>query len=245
MTASRAKAGADQDVATDGLAPASAARAGTQGESRADATAAEPTFVEQGVTAAYEVIDAYFQGGRRAQRNLGRQVGRQLGRTLRGIGASSPEAGDRQQRFVTLASELAANWVGLVALASDALFAVVDDAAESANSPAAPRPASPAAESAVAARSSVHVTVEIASPLLARVSVTLNPGTTCTNLLSHGLRGTRGASQPIPVSWERLDGGHVLLRIRVPADQPAGRYTDVVIDADGDDIVGTLLVDLQ
>jgi hypothetical protein len=81
--------------------------------------------------------------------------------------------------------------------------------------------------------------------LLPRVSVKLDPGTTCTNLVSHGLRGTRGAAQPIPVSWERLDDDHVLLRIRVPADQPAGRYTDVVINADADAIVGTLLIDLQ
>lgn len=96
------------------------------------------------------------------------------------------------------------------------------------------------------AASSSAVPLEVASKRPARISLTLNPDVRPTDLRVHTMRSSDSAKPPLmDVSFEARSGG-LVLKIRVPDDQPSGVYHGVVCAArDPGTAVGTLTIDIR
>ena len=172
-------------------------------------------FVEEGVRAAYTVLDSYLRQGRSVARKLGR-----LSFPSLMWGSDSRE---RQARLMELTGELAANWFDLVGLVTESLLDVRDSDSSS----------------------DVKVAYDVASARPALVELEFMPGKATTRIRSHGLQSLDASIRPIPACFDARDDRRVVVQIRVPGDQAPGLYTGVVLAAESGQIVGALSLELR
>jgi hypothetical protein len=180
-----------------------------------DAEAGEGGFVEEGVRAAYTVLDGYLRQGRRVARKIGR-----VSLPAMTWGSDSRE---RHARFLELTGELAANWFDLIGLVTESLSSLGDS-----------QPSH-----------GLRIAYEVASARPARVELEFQPGRATTRVTSHGLQCLDPATSPIPVDFEARDDVCLIVKIRVPEAQPPGLYAGVLLAADSGQIVGTLSLELR
>ncbi|MEQ8859041.1 MAG: hypothetical protein RIC56_10360 [Pseudomonadales bacterium] len=199
------------------------------GAAAEEASRAGPDFVTSGVRAAYQVIDTYM--------NQGQKVARQLGKLsyapLR-LGRRIP---DFQARWLQLSNDLMADWFDLVGLYSEAVMSLGENGAE--EGPAAPQGG--AEQHPDASGSTLTVDYEVVSPRPARLHHEFFSHRATPDLATHGLRSLDPTLEPIDVGFEPVPGeDRVVIKIRIPADQPAGTYSGALLDATSADAVGTL-----
>ena len=190
-------------------------------------------FVDQGVRAAYTVMDAYLRQGRRVARSIGRYS---LPNMMRG-----QRARGQQARFLQLTSELTANWFDLLGLVTESLVPLLEPEREPGaadEQPETPEPKQPAA-------TSVAVAYDIASTRPALVQLDFQPGKATSRLKSHGLRSFYDGCTPIAASFDARDEHAVVVTIHVPDNQPPGLYTDVLLDSRTGRIVGSMSLELR
>jgi len=191
------------------------------------------SFVDEGVRAAYTVLDAYLRQGRRVARSIGQYSLPMMTNRWR--------SGGRQTRLIRLTSELTANWFELLGLITEGFLPLLDpgfEPDESAEPAAAPEPPAGAP-----ARTSVTYDIASSRPVLVRLD--FQPGKATSRLTCHGLRSVEAGHAPIAATFVARDEHDVVVTIRVPEHQPAGLYTDVVLDSRTGRIVGTISLELR
>ena len=191
----------------------------------------EGGFVDQGVRAAYTVIDAYLRQGRRVARRLGRISWPAL--------MSGRRSRERQARFLQLTSELTANTFEMLGLITE-MFLPGDDIDRDER-----HDADDEAERGGSRVSKVAVAYDIVSARPALVQVELEPDKATGHITAHGLRSLKPDCTPIPVTFETLGENNLVVRIRVPDDQAPGLYTDVLLDSETGKIVGNMSLELR
>jgi hypothetical protein len=210
--------------------------------------------VARAVDLGYRVVDDYIRQGQNAarlfrQRSYGPEA---LRHDLQELGV----------RMFQYASDLAGLWFEAVGAAASGEAAAGRAAAEPPPSGtgrglglggAAARPSPPAdpapgrrdaQDTAPAPPYGARVSVRLESARSAEVQVDLRPVLPRTALLVHDLRAVDPTRPPLrEVAVESGDAGDpVVVRIRVPDDQPAGTYRGVVVDARTSLPLGTLSV---
>ncbi len=193
--------------------------------------------VSRSVDLGYRVIDEYIrQGQRAAQRLNDRSYGAQ---------AMTSDVQELALRVGQYTSEFAAIWFELIQ-------AAVIGAAEHKNG--APRgtqavrtsdataSSAPAPERLPAAAEPARVRIAITSPRPAEVSLDLRPELAARPVLVNALRALDPDKPRVSdvVFEPACNGDPPTLRLRVPADQPAGVYNAVMVDAETSRPVGTI-----
>lgn len=197
---------------------------------RSDGASAD--FVTSGVRAAYEVIDSYMVQGQKVARQLGK-----LSYAPLRMGARTPEL---QARWLQVTNDLMADWFDLVGLYSEAVMSLGEPGADQ-NSIAEPSGAAGPAS----ATAPLTVDYEIASPRPALLHHEFFTNRATPHLASHGLRSLDPLLTPIDVEFESTpDESRVVIKVRVPADQPTGVYSAALLDATSAETVGTLTLRL-
>ena len=211
----------------------------------ADPAQAGSQFVEQGVRAAYDVIDTYLRQGQRVAQRLG---GLSYGPAQLGGNVS-----EMQARWMRLSTDLMAGWFDLLGLFAESMMppngapppgpaAGMPPAGTGTGIPPAPQP--PTAAPALAPEPSLPVAYEIASSRPAQVYVEFLPGRATDQLASHGLQSLKPAP-PVPVAFRaNAARGGIVVSVQVPDSQPAGLYTAALLDARTGACVGTLSLEL-
>jgi hypothetical protein len=196
------------------------------------------SFVDQGVRAAYTVVDAYLRQGRRVARSLGQYSLPLMTNRWRSRG--------RQARLIRLTSELTANWFELLGLLTESLVPLFDPGVEpdQTDERAAP-PESPRAAPATVGASSVGVSYDIASSRPVLVRLEFHSGKATSRITCLGLRSPGAGHPPIAATFAARHEHEVVVTIRVPEHQPPGLYTDVVLDARTGGIVGHISLELR
>jgi hypothetical protein len=218
---------------------AAAAREGTSG---AAPRRSLNDAVSHSVDLGYRVIDEYIrQGQRAAQRFNDRSYSTQ---------AMTNDVQELAMRVGQYASEFAAVWLDLV----QATMAGVaerrpaagsnGDGAAGAVAPSARPAAVPAAAhgGSAAAAEPARVRIAITSPRPAEVSLDIRPDSTARPLLVYALRAVDPDKPRVTdVVFEAARNGEpATLRLRVPAEQPAGVYSAVIVEADTNRPAGTI-----
>jgi hypothetical protein len=207
------------------------------GSVRAKAEASLSDVVSHSVDLGYRVIDEYIrQGQKAAQRFTDRSY------------APDTITGDAQElasRMAQYASDFTALWIEFMQVTMGNAgrwpmppfdgFGVASQPKGQA-APAAPAPA------AAGAADVPRVKIAVASPSPTEVLVDLRPDATARRFVVHSLRAV-GPDKP-PISGVVLEstGGEepLTLRIRVPAGQPAGTYSGLIVDADTSRLLGSV-----
>lgn len=207
----------------DPIAPAGN---GSPGVAPDDASAAaEPTLdaeARAGIDTAYRVIDEHLREGRRAAE--ARSGSGPTAGPAAAADAAGAAAADGFQEIIAqggrLYASLAPLWAGL--------FKAI--ATPAADAPAAGAP----------------VVVEIASARMARVTVDLQRQAEAKNLALAGLHALEPGLSPLTgVEFAAEPGtNRVIVRIRVPAGQPAGDYSGAIVDRETGRPCGTIALRL-
>jgi hypothetical protein len=180
--------------------------------------------VSHGVKLGYHVVEENIRQGR--------HVAQQLNGQASAVGKESNDIGELFSRMARYYTDLGALWSDLLnALAANPDF--VNNFLRMwtpSSAPAAPeaRPTPTPASAAV----SVAVSVELRSSRPAQVTVDLRPYAPGCELVTAGLYAVDSAIPPLrEVRFESpLGTGPVVLRIRVPDEQPPEVYTGVIVD---------------
>jgi hypothetical protein len=182
-------------------------------------------FVAEGVRSAYEVVDAYLRQGQRVARSLG------LPSYEPPVAAS--HINELSARWLHASSELMAIGFEFLGSLAESMAAGYPQRAPGGAWPM------PGPEPARGPEVAVHY--EIASSRPAQVQHEFLPGRATLALASHGLRSLELGAPAVPVEFDPNQEQHcVLVRIQVPADQPAGLYTGALLDAHSGGSVGSL-----
>ena len=200
--------------------------------------------MECGVQTAYTVIDEYMARGREAaSRFQQRPDGR------------GPMSDDRQNfgGWSTAwgpMSPFVLPWMNAMRMWTDALTMFAPGGAQQGWNPAAtgyqvPNPAGgagPFAGTAPAPRVSVRVSSQ--SP--AEVTLNVAPYADRMTLVAGPLQKIDGPSDALPLTGVSItcEPGHVRVSVTVITDQPPGRYSGVVMNTTGNEIVGSLTVEI-
>ncbi|WP_428265568.1 hypothetical protein [Haliangium sp.] len=208
--------------------------------------------VAYGVELGYRVVDEHIRQGQRVAAEL-----RSGSYVLADAGGDLQELTARTLRY---AGELATMWIEVLgSLASRGAGFGIDPSGADPGGRADPGARSGPASSARSHTGStsspstgtaagepdrgVDVAVAIDTP--ARVSVHLDAGARAAALVTHGLRSVSADSEPLTqIEFETDATGAVSVRIRVPAGQPPGCYSGVVVDRDSGRPHGLLTVDI-
>ncbi len=221
--------------------PRGRARAGAK-RANADVGAAWSDTVAHGVDAGYRVVEEQLRQGRRIAEELAGG---------RGYGAAFTEGGVRDlgERTMRYYGDLLALWME----ALDTLLVRRGrepdaDAADDGHSPPRRRAGGAGARargaSPKATAGATTAIVEVASKRPAQVTLSLDPEAAdavldAGPLVAHG----SGAAALTDVVIERVPGQAApVVRVRVPDEQPPGRYNGVVVDAESGLPLGTLSV---
>jgi len=190
----------------------------------------EGGFIEDGVRAAYTVLDAYLRHGRR--------VARKIGRVSWPTMMSDRRLRQRQARILQLASELTANYFDLLGFVTESLLSGYGSDRESQD----PRYAAEATDDRAPSMSVVY---DIASVRPAVVQLEFQPGKATSRITSHGLRSLDQGCPPIHAAFEARGQHGVVVKVRVPTDQPPGLYNAILLDSDTGRIVGSMSLELK
>jgi hypothetical protein len=208
--------------------------------------------VGRGVSLGYQVIDDYIRQGQEFARAMSSGAGGPGGAPFAPFGdMSDPQS--MGGRLIQIAAEFANVWMDLVQTAGRGAgqrpeprpgvpgFDInpAPPAAEPPAAPAttasraAPAPAAATADDArgtTAARAPVTLQVEAKRPV--QIAIDVKPGPQGAGLVAHALRAIDPALPRIDgVGIERLDGEDgLLVRLRVPDDQPPGVYSGIIVD---------------
>lgn len=197
--------------------------------------------VSRSVDLGYRVIDEYIrQGQRAAQRLNDRSYGAQM------------MTNDVQELFMRVGqytSEFAAVWFELMqaALAGMAERQTAPGATGATAAPPPPSSGGATADPSVttgrpAASEHARVRIAITSSRPAEVSLDLRPDATARPLLVHALRAVDPDKPRVAdVAFVPAQNDEpATLRLRVPADQPAGVYNAVIVEAETSRPAGTI-----
>jgi len=192
--------------------------------------------IERGVREGYRVVEDYLREGQRVARQINRrQYGpRQMGDDLQSLAG----------RMFRDSTRLLGLWVELMSSSVETLWG--GGRPGPAGRPSPTDRTGDDAERDAADTEATAVTVEVASPHPARVTVHLTAGAAGQPLRPTPLSGDPGAPPLTDVAFER--GGPdepPVLRIRVPADQPPGIYHGVLVEPASHDHRGTVKVELR
>lgn len=192
--------------------------------------------IGRGVREGYRVVEDYLREGQRVARQINRrQYGpRQMGDDLQSLTG----------RMFRDSTRLLGLWVELMSSSVESLWG--GGRPGPAGRPGPPDRTGGDAERDAADTEATAVTVEVASPHPARVTVHLTAGAAEQPLRPTPLSGDPGAPPLTDVAFER--GGPdepPLLRISVPADQPPGIYHGVLVEPASHDHRGTVRVELR
>ena len=217
-----------------------------EGDRAADASAAEPRgaglndVVSRSVDLGYRVIDEYVRQGQKAAQRLNeRSYGTQ---------AMAGDLQDLAMRMTRYASDFAAVWLEFVQLAATANGAAGPAPAnpvEPADATVAPVPcAVDAPHTDTATAEFARVRLEVLATQPTEVSLDIRPNAAGRQLLVHALRAVDPDKPRLTeVTFHAgSDGEPPRLRIRVPAGQPAGIYSGLIIDEQTSRPAGTVSV---
>jgi hypothetical protein len=213
------KRSADEFV-PDGVANGSAPGA-------ASAAPTEPVSEEAqfGIESAYRVIDEHLREGQRAA-----QARSPRGTTTGLAGAAITNEGIQEiaAQAIRLYSSMAPLWSGIV---NSMANAGVPREPVAGASPSSLKP----------------VVVEIASPRMARVTVDLPSQANPQNLAIGGMLAVEAEKPPLKDVRLAIEPGsnRVVVRIRVPDDQPAGAYSGVIVERESGESRGTITVRIE
>lgn len=201
-------------------------------------TSAKSPFktIERGVREGYRVVEDYLREGQRVARQINRrQYGpRQMGDDLQSLTG----------RMFRDSTRLLGLWLDLMSSSVETLWGGGRPAPSGRPGPADRTGGDVAADAADT--ETTAVTVEIASPHPARVTVHLTAGAAEQPLRPTPLSGDPGAPPLTDVAFERRGPDEPpLLRITVPTDQPPGIYHGVLVEPTGHDHRGTVRVELR
>jgi hypothetical protein len=196
--------------------------------------------VSRSVDLGYRVIDEYIrQGQRAAQRFTDRSYSTQ---------AMTGDVQELAMRVGRYASEFAAVWFELMQAAVTGV--AQRQTAPPSNGARATAPLSPStAPSAAQATTPGYATAEHARVRIvmtslrpAELSLDLRPDAAARPLLVHALRAVDPDTPRVTdvVFEAAVNGDPPTLRLRVPADQPAGVYNAVIVDAETSRPAGTI-----
>lgn len=184
-------------------------------------------IIVRSVELGYRVIDDYIKRGQTAARRMqhGTYGAGDMARDVQGVAS----------QLVRSATDLAGAWAEFFALTTrDAngaaprngspVDAAAGDTATSAPADASPIPAA----DSVAAAPPLRIRLAVAASRPVETALDLRPVPSDHTLVVHALRGP-GAAKISDVRVEAADGS-ALIRVGVPADQPAGVYTGLVFD---------------
>lgn len=181
--------------------------------------------VTRGVRMGYRLVEEQMRRGQQIAQDASARFG--VGR-----GGDMREFAERALRFYgDLYTDAALFWLD----AALTLVAPVDSSQQPSSNLTGPT-------------SSPAVPLDVASSRPVRVTLNLNPGARPAALQVLTMRTSDGVKPPLmDVSFQpQAGGGLPVLRIRVPAEQPAGVYHGVVCDAQAPDtVLGTLTVDVR
>ncbi len=193
--------------------------------------------VSRSVDLGYRVIDEYIrQGQRAAQRLNDRSYGAQ---------AMTSDVQELALRVGQYTSEFAAIWFELI---QAAVIGAAEDkngatrGTQAVRTSDATAPSAPAPERLPAAAEPARVRIAITSPRPAEVSLDLRPELAARPVLVNALRALDPDKPRVSdvVFEPACNGDPPTLRLRVPADQPAGVYNAVMVDAETSRPVGTI-----
>jgi hypothetical protein len=201
--------------------------------------------MECGVQTAYTVIDEYMARGREAaSRFQNRPDGR------------GPMSDDRQNYggWSTAwgpMSPFLVPWTNAIRMWSEALTMFVPGAGwpQQAWNPGAGAYAPPGTAGGAApfagAAAGPKVSVKVSSQSPAEVTLNVAPYADRMTLVAGPLNKV-GGSDALPLTGVSLscEPGHVRVSVTVVTDQPPGRYSGVILNANGNDVVGALTVDI-
>ena len=196
--------------------------------------------VSRSVDLGYRVVDEYIRRGQKAAQGISNRS--------YGSDAVSKDMQELTGRMSQYASELATVWVDLLQLAvGNALSGAPPQGnGGRVGTPGAPATASTngAANSETLSSAPTRVKIEVASARFAEVSLDLRAGATTRPLVVHALRAVDPAKPRLTeVAFKSATGDEAAsLRLRVPADQPAGIYNGLIIDEETSQPVGTVSV---
>jgi len=206
-------------------------------------TAAVRGAMECGVQTAYTVIDEYMARGREAaSRFQNRPDGR------------GPMSDDRQNfgGWSTAwgpMSPFVLPWMNAMRMWTDALTMFAPGAQQGWN-PAATGYQVPNAAGGAApytgAGPAPRVSVRVSSQSAAEVTLNVAPYADRMTLVAGPLQKIDGPSDALPLTGVSItcEPGHVRVSVTVITDQPPGRYSGVVMNTTGNEIVGSLTVEI-
>lgn len=222
---------------------------GAAADSDAAAPRAEPRVegmgdvVSRSVDLGYRVIDEYIRQGQKAAQRLNERT--------YGTQAMASDLQDLGMRMTQYASDFAAVWLEFVQLAAknggpvaaataETPVQTPDAATEHSSTSALETPARADAPAADTTR----VRIEVMATQPTEVSLDIRPSAANCRLLVHALRAVDPDKPRLTeVSFEAgADDEPPRLRIRVPAGQPAGVYSGLIIDEQTSRPAGTVSV---
>ena len=206
-----------------GLGAGAASDGGAAGPDAGDTAA-------RAVELGYRVVDEYIRQGQKAARRFNDRSA-----------APAAVAGDLQE-VVSRMAQFTTEWVGLWVDLAQRLGAGGLPGAMMPEGRGAPAPA--AASMAAAAPVVDRVRIDLAAAAPVEVSVDLRPDALRLPLVAHALRAVDAALPRLaaPVFTPAADGQPAALRVEVPAGHPAGVYSGVIVEADGNRPAGTVSV---
>lgn len=232
--------------------------AGGVGSGRDQVNGAGPagaSTIAQGVEAGYRVIEEYLGQGRAFARSAASPRWSQAAR------AADPQM--LAERMLQYASDLGEAWLEYVRVTTGSSFATnppknsadmppdvggfdIGDRPDAAPA-AAPRPRARAAPEGTNGTSRLEVpriSIDIRSKRRAEIAVELKPGSARMELAAHDLRHRDPHVARISgVIIEADPNDHrVTIRLAIPDDQPAGTYSGIVVDTEGNLPQGSLSV---
>jgi hypothetical protein len=200
--------------------------------------------MECGVQTAYTVIDEYMARGREA---AGRYHNRPNGR--------GPMNDDRQNYggWSTAwgpMSPFLAPWTNAMRMWTDALTTFAPGAGPqqgwSTGAPDYGAHATPGGAAPFTGAATPRVSVKVSSRSPAEVTLNVAPFADRMTLVAGPLQKTDGSLGALPLTGVSItcEPGHVRVSVTVITDQPPGRYSGVILNAIGNDVVGTLTVEI-
>ena len=209
-------------------------------EPRREGGSALGDVVSRSVDLGYRVVDEYLRRGQAAAKRVGERS--------YDVQAATSDFQDLAMRTAQYASEFAAVWFDLVqrAAANSGLLRSQPGAPDgTASDPGAARAEAPRESAAAAVDTArARVKIEVASTQPAEVTLDLRAEAMCRQLIVHALRAVDPEKPRLTEVGVRggADGQPPSVWIRVPAGQPAGVYSGVIVDAQSSRPVGTLSV---
>jgi hypothetical protein len=203
-----------------------------------------------GIESAYRVVDEHLQEGRRAAEALSSRTSATASGAFTmstagpaGVALAAESIQEMVTQGIRFYSSLAPLWASVVNSIANATNAANP-------APAVAPVAAPLSPAPLARSPSVTVaapfTIELASARMTRVTIDLFPHAKATRFVTSGLHAIDADRPPLTDITFIVDShSRLVVRIRVPDDQPAAVYNGVIADVDSGDPCGTITLRIE